>query len=118
ASKASVSPRSRHRVPDDFDRRFGLHRALIFMTRFSLILALAFTACTDDNVDTSQYAIDVDHSGAFDCADLDNVHACIDHHIVDTCALADINDDGVIDSLDVHDIAAALHDHGIVCSTH
>ena len=45
------------------------------MTRLMLIVALAVPACTDDAVDTSQYAVDVDHSGAFDCADLDDVHA-------------------------------------------
>ena len=86
------------------------------MLRLGFALALLLPACTDEQVDTSQYAIDADHSGALDCADLDHVHACINHHIVDACDLADINHDGVVDDQDVHDIYAALHDSGHSCT--
>jgi hypothetical protein len=87
------------------------------MHRLILALALLIPACTDDGrVDTSQYAIDTDHSGVFDCADLDHVHACINHHIADACKLADINHDGVVDDQDVHDISVALHDSGHTCT--
>ena len=85
------------------------------MTRFFILFAF-LVSCTDDNLGSSQYAVDVDHSGAFDCADLDQVHACINHHIADACALADVNHDGVVDDLDVHDISTALHDEGLVCT--
>ena len=88
------------------------------MHRFVVAFTLVFAACTDDaQTDSSQYAIDTDHSGTFDCADLDHVYACINHHIADACDLADVNHDGVVDSLDVHDIANALHDAGHSCST-
>ena len=88
------------------------------MHRLAIALALfSFAACTDDEqVDTSQYAIDTDHSGAFDCADLDHVNACINHHIADACDLADVNHDGVADDHDLHDIYAALHDSGHQCT--
>jgi len=86
------------------------------MHRLVIALALVVTACTDDQVDSSQYAIDTNHSGAFDCADLDHVYACIDHHIADACDLADVNHDGVVDAGDVHDISAALHDSGHSCT--
>jgi hypothetical protein len=89
------------------------------MTRIAALFALVLASCTDDpQVDSSQYAIDVDHSGAFDCADLDQVHACIGQHIAGACALADVNHDGVIDTLDVQDISTALHDAGHVCAPH
>ena len=88
------------------------------MTRFAILVAITLAACTDDTVQTSQFAIDVDHSGAFDCGDLDRVNACINHHIADACALADVNHDGVVDSLDVHDVLTALHDSGHDCTHH
>ena len=88
------------------------------MTRFTILLAFALLGCTDDQLGASQYAVDVDNSGAFDCHDLDGVNACIDHHIADAFALADVNHDGVVDDLDVHDIETALHAAGHVCTTH
>jgi hypothetical protein len=68
------------------------------MLRFAgaLLATFLFASCMDDpQVDTSQYAIDTNHSGTFDCHDLDTVHGCIDHHIADACALTDINHDAV-----------------------
>src|SRR5262245_36251 len=108
----------RDRAATSPHRRFRAQRPLIRMTRFIILIAFALTACTDDAVSTSQYAVDVDHSGGFDCADLDAVHACIYPHLADACALADVNHDGVVDDLDVHDISSALHDSGHDCTTH
>jgi hypothetical protein len=80
------------------------------------VIALSVSACTDEEVDSSEYAIDTNHSGTFDCADLDLVYACIDHHVADACELGDVNHDGVINDHDVQLVHTALHDSGVSCS--
>lgn len=69
--------------------------------------------CTDD-VDVSTFAVDVDESGAVDCADLEHVLACV-HHEIDDCTHDDVNHDGVVDEQDAHDIHAGLEHHGHDC---
>jgi hypothetical protein len=88
------------------------------MHRIAVALALfLFVACTDDEqLDSSRFAVDANDNGTFDCADLDHVLACIEHHGSTVCAHADVNHDGVVDDADAHDIYSALHDSGHQCS--
>ena len=81
-----------------------------------LILAFAavlWCGCTDD-VDVAEYAVDVDQSGALDCADLEHVLACV-HHEETSCDHDDVNHDGTVDEHDAHDIHAGLEHHGVHC---
>jgi hypothetical protein len=87
------------------------------MYRLAITFALLFAACIEDeSIDSSEYAIDADHSGTVDCADIEHVNACINHHIADACDVSDVNHDGVVDAEDVHHIYTALHDSGHACT--
>lgn len=87
------------------------------MKRLSFIAVLCLAgACTGDDTDASQFAIDSDHSGVVDCHDLEHVQACVadPHHT--GCEDADVNHDGAIDDADIHDIYDGLAATGHHCT--
>lgn len=87
------------------------------MYRLTLVIALLGCACaTDDNVESTELAIDSDGSGTIECADLDHVLMCIHHPGSAACAHADVNHDGVVDHADIHDTYAALTEAGHHCA--
>ena len=87
------------------------------MKRLSILVAvLVAFACTGDDVDDVRFAIDSDHSGSVDCADLDHADACLHDPHAAACDGADVNHDGVVDDADVHDIYAGLEATGHHCT--
>lgn len=86
------------------------------MYRFALIFGLLVACTSDDDVGTSELALDSDTNGTVDCADLDHVLQCIHHPGTDVCAHADVNHDGTVDHADLHDAYAALTESGHHCA--
>lgn len=74
-----------------------------------VVVSMFAIGCSSDDVGDAVFAVDVDQSGAVDCADLDHVIACVQHPDPHACAHADVNGDGVVDDADIHDIQAGLH---------
>lgn len=82
-----------------------------------ILVALFAAACTEPADDaTASFAVDVDHSGSLDCADLDHLLACLAHPDPHQCAADDVNHDGVVDDTDAHDLHDGLAATGHHCA--